>query len=147
VNRHALFIALLLPACGHTLQVDPDFRATVEDFERTAASVGADVAVDDLVVEYGETSNAAAGATCYRRTMHTPRIAVDRGAWDAMTDAQKREALFHEMGHCVLNREHTTERYPQDNCPRSIMAPSPVGDWCRNAHGEEYDRELFGGEK
>jgi hypothetical protein len=38
----------------------------------------------------------------------TPTIIIDKTAWPAFTDAERVALLYHEMGHCVLGRGHTT---------------------------------------
>lgn len=131
-----LTICLSLSACGSVYQVDSDFTPFTDEFN---ANAGAKKATN-LIIEYGVTSHKSAGATCYSEG--TPRIVVDRDTWSVMSDVSRREVIFHEMGHCVLGRDHTTDHLA-DNCPVSIMNPSPVGDWCRNAHGSEYEKELF----
>lgn len=128
---------VLLSACGKVYQVDADFQPYVAEFERLGVKK-----VDNLIIEYGETSNASAGATCYLGS-GTPRIAVDKEGWSQIHDSQRRQTLFHEMGHCVLNREHTTDRF-EDNCPKSYMNASPVSWLCLQHHSEsDYESELF----
>lgn len=135
-----LSLIFIFTGCGKTVSIAPEFQSFVDDFNASAASHNHSGA-DNLIVEFGETSSKAAGATCYQ-TSGTPRIAVNEKTWNATSDSRRKEMLFHEMGHCVLNRSHT-EDHLSDGCKASIMSASPVGDWCANHHADEYVTELF----
>ncbi len=134
-----LLSLVLASGCGKTYQIDPDFGAIVDEFNTQAG----DRKAQNLIIEYGQTANRNAGATCYQDFGKTPRIAVDKETWHQLSDASRREAIRHEMGHCVLEREHTHDRMAEDNCPVSIMNPTPVSELCRQNHGPEYEEELF----
>lgn len=52
-------------------------------------------------------------------------VIIDKLYWNTATDLEKEFVVFHELGHCVLNREHLDEADNQGNCV-SIMT-SGVG--------------------
>lgn len=137
----ALSLIFIFTGCGKTLSIAPEFQSTVDEFNQVAAQHGHN-GVDNLIVEFGQTSNKNAGATCYQDS-GTPRVAVDEKTWNSASDKQRKEMMFHELGHCVLNRSHTEGRMADDNCKTSIMSASPVGEWCMNKHADEYMTELF----
>lgn len=136
-----LSLIIIFTGCAKHLDVAPEFQGIVTEFNLEATKQSRSAA-ENLIIEFGETSNQYAGATCYSNN-GTPRITVNKMTWDAFSDQSRKEMIFHEMGHCVLNREHTTDRYTEDNCPKSIMHKSPVGEWCENAHSLDYQTELF----
>ncbi len=43
-------------------------------------------------------------------------VIVDRIYWDTATDLEREFVVFHELGHCVLNREHLDASDAQGNC-------------------------------
>ena len=43
---------------------------------------------------------------CVRNDEEPNRVAVDQEAWAAADDAFRELIVFHELGHCVLDREH-----------------------------------------
>ncbi|MBK9982865.1 MAG: hypothetical protein IPP15_10675 [Saprospiraceae bacterium] len=51
---------------------------------------------------------------------HDPKkpntVIVDRTYWNNGTDLEKEFLVFHELGHCVLNREHLDEADARGNC-------------------------------
>lgn len=134
---------MMLVGCGKTLVIDPDFQPLVDDFNHIADQHNGPHA-ENLIIEYGDSRNVSAGATCYQDFGKTPTIKVDKKTWIAMGDVSRKEMIHHEMGHCVLGRVHIQDNR-EDGCKVSIMAKSPVGEWCENAHGAEYEAELFEG--
>lgn len=47
-------------------------------------------------------------------------VIIDQLYWNTATDLEKEFVVFHELGHCVLNREHLDNSDNQGNCV-SIM--------------------------
>ena len=43
---------------------------------------------------------------CVRSDEAPNRVAVDQEAWSVASQAFRELIVFHELGHCVLNREH-----------------------------------------
>lgn len=83
-----------------------------------------------------------AGGTCLRRNGRTPVITINKKAWITMTDSQREQLMFHELGHCVLNRDHCDKaNYGQ---PMSLMHTDKyVGDRFYHEHRHWYYIELF----
>jgi len=58
------------------------------------------------IVNFGQASTGA-NATCYTRVDFTKEVLVDSKSWAKMTDIHRRLLIFHELGHCVLDRKHS----------------------------------------
>jgi len=43
-------------------------------------------------------------------------VIIDRSYWNIATDLEREFLVFHELGHCVLNRDHLDEADNQGNC-------------------------------
>lgn len=74
-------------------------------------------------------------------------IHIDYNWWFKMKNEKvKEELIFHELGHCILNRGHTKERIYEDTPggrPKSIMYPYVFGHWGEYEHFRlEYIKEL-----
>lgn len=74
-------------------------------------------------------------------------ILIDRQSWAKMDDALKEELIWHEMGHCVLNRKHWNYTDSQSH-PISIMHEGGYGFISSNGgwwyeHRQDYLDELF----
>ena len=81
---------------------------------------------------------------CVRNDDEPNRVAVDQEAWSTASQSIRELIVFHELGHCVLNREHLDDE--QDGVCVSIMTSSLDG--CEisledEAVREEYLDELF----
>jgi len=53
-------------------------------------------------------------------------VIVDKIYWNTATELEKEFVVFHELGHCVLNREHLDGSDNQGNCI-SIMTSGTAG--------------------
>jgi len=110
-----LGLALLaaLAACGSNgggpapVQDFGAFRASVEEFEALAHTQGQPgLRVTNLIIKYGPVSSAQTVAECTHGSNMNPTITVDAVKFGAYGALQQRAILFHEMGHCVLDRRH-----------------------------------------
>lgn len=74
----------------------------------------------------------------------TPVILIKRSYWMRSDNLHREQVVWHEMGHCILRREHKEDEIKGH--PVSIMYPdvSIVEDECYYlAHKKEYIKELF----
>jgi hypothetical protein len=69
------------------------------------------------------------------------QISIEIGFWSGLTDYGKEQLVFHELGHCVLNRGHNNS--VDNGCPESIMNDSAFGDSkCYSDYRDELIAEL-----
>jgi hypothetical protein len=101
--------------------------------------------------------------TCYP---WIKEIHINKDWWEKNQSSEQRVSLmFHELGHCILNRPHTAEQRGDlwgeieaflmklglikvrgmlpDYCPSSLMHPIQISDYCLNEHYQYYLDELF----
>jgi len=69
-------------------------------------------------------------------------VQLSSSAWNNSSDTFKEMLLFHELGHCLLNRDHKNTRH-SDGRPESLMASSLFSQSVYLAHRDEYLKELF----
>jgi hypothetical protein len=67
-------------------------------------------------------------------------IEIDPDFWFSSSDVKKEELLFHELGHCILNRDHDNSRLYY-SIPKSVMYPY-VFEWAYKDHRSYYVDEL-----
>lgn len=105
-------------------EVEPYVRA----FREAAARRGQPVPSDNLIVTFGATQAAGACGQCTRQAGRTPRIVLstDRECWQAASAFERECLVFHELGHCLLNREHLSRRFPKGQYV-SLMNPDDIG--------------------
>lgn len=104
------------------------------DFDLTALGI---TGVIENIPEDG-----VAGTCQYGR--HIAHVTVDQNYWNHSSQLSREFVVFHELGHCVLDRDHRDAAFANGIC-RSIMA-SGLGD-CFDAYNtinrEYYLDELF----
>lgn len=120
--------------------------------------------------DYGENDEGIVG-TCFYKSFVKNEIWINKEWWNSKYRSpwQKAEVLFHELGHCVLNRPHTIppiystgfrawfetflfdlgifkkqKDYLKDGCPNSMMYPYTISTLCVMLHYDHYMNELFG---
>jgi hypothetical protein len=129
------------------VRIDPAFTSYVDDFVSDGAIVGYNVVIDDLIIEFtNNLTQETLGQCQFGDEYNTPVITIDSQDWPNETDEYRKIVLYHELGHCQLNRQHvTTGTILQSNCSAtSIMYPY-IQD-TTNMYSENwnwYVKELF----
>lgn len=83
---------------------------------------------------------------CYLYSSGYRKIELSNEYWNKVTELAQEELLFHELGHCVLNRGHNDKKiaYQNQSVPESIMYPYVFGNtWYYKQRRIEYIEELF----
>ncbi len=71
------------------------------------------------------------------------RILIDRGSWDMESEVNREVVMFHEMGHCILNRRNHTDILLDNGQPSSIMDGRYRPQYAYVENREYYLDELF----
>lgn len=116
-----LFTALSTLACGREpakrLELN-EFAPYVQQFEALGAEYGRPVFVDNLIIRRVETQeemgNPNAIGICLTSPSRTPEIKILGRFWDKAPELAQEQVMFHELGHCVLNRPHVEYVLPCD---------------------------------
>lgn len=121
--------------------VTPELRPFYIAFEAAAAERGiainlTDEGVTGNIVQLG--NNSILGV-CRRSADEPNRVAVDIEAWNNSSEEFKEVIVFHELGHCVLGREHLDE---QENGACLSIMHSGLTD-CVITLGDEDIREEY----
>lgn len=146
--RSYLLICLLsIPffyACepDEVLVVDSRLRPYFERFEEEASRRGLTLDFSDIEGKLEELEGV--GGQCVRNSALPDEVLIDIVFWTQASDADREFIVFHELGHCVLNRSHLDTENADGSC-RSIMHSGTAG--CRFIYNddsrEEYLEELF----
>lgn len=128
------------PEPDQTFEIIEDvFIPYVAEFEKLGDLYAAHVSI-----QFGEIKQDNEGGTilayCYYSTNN---IVVNPKSWVTLSAHAKEILIFHELGHCVLGREHD-DRLDENKCAVTIMhsniAPSRR---CYKKKREYYLQELF----
>lgn len=122
---------------------------------------------DDLSMGFYEyPKDTYAVGTCWPMGYLT-EIDISKKDWNRNIDHYwRKELVYHELGHCLLNRHHTDptssagffgafeglmfdlgfwekKGYLSDGCPSSLMHSRMIGSYCFQIHHDYYIEELF----
>lgn len=125
-----------------TLTTDEVFLEYVVAFEVDHAHyLDKEISVSSIPVNFGELEDKYLGACYYYgRKGQWREIKINKKRWEYLPEIEKKVLIYHELGHCALNREHKDDYHR--SFPVSIMNTYHIaGNYERFA--EEYDYELF----
>lgn len=139
-----VFLILLLTSCGKKYSqtfVQQDLQPFVDKFVLAAKIRGVNIEIKDIVIKLGDANDynpqinkvgycifdrSYSGFEMFQDEEVSNMIIVDQKFWNRsdITDIQRTELLFHELGHCILGRKHDTRL--SNNLPESLMYPHLV---------------------
>lgn len=148
-NKIGAYAALLLIviACkeDEPLRIDSQLATYFAMFEEEAGKRGLNVDLESLRIEgIIELIEGNVNGQCRKNTTDPDQIVIDTEYWNKAGAYGKEFIVFHELGHCVLNREHLDTKNNNGTCA-SIMHSGETD--CLNAYGQvsrsTYLDELF----
>ncbi|MGB0453228.1 MAG: hypothetical protein ACPGJV_05895 [Bacteriovoracaceae bacterium] len=155
-----LFLFVLGTSCGLLLEgdviegetrqfdsTDAAIQPYVESFEKEGRNyLGvSDFKVGDIPINFGETPAEQYDGVCIKYPNGTREILLKKSWWNNASETQKEIIVFHELGHCRLNRKHNEVIYENDSpeIKISLMASIVPYQAYYTAYREDYLRELF----
>lgn len=121
--------------------VTPELRPFYIAFEEEAIKRGFEINLtqEEVTGNIVQLGNMGVLGICVRSDEAPNRVAVDQEAWRSGTQAFRELIVFHELGHCILNREHLDD--DQDGVCVSIMNSGLSG--CNISLEDESAREAY----
>lgn len=154
-----MLFSLMLLGCGmkdkNEFRVDPALMPYYEVFVQSSVIRGNDQSTNDLIMEFGPTEGRVI-AYCQRQVRYnesflqktekidTPLVVVNPNWWRNSSEASRREVIYHELGHCLMNKEHDTRVSSYVGRPESLMYPYHIGGSFFASWESNYLDELFG---
>lgn len=141
VARLVLVVMIVLPGC---FRHNSDFDKEISSFARAAYSQGVYPDVSKVHIVFSDYVQWPVLAMCMP-DRSTPLIMVSRIVWQTSDDLTREAVIWHELGHCILNRAHIETLKP-DGHPASLMYPTSetVSDEDYYIlHKPDYIKELF----
>lgn len=134
-----IFIALSALTAGLLLDTfypyqDAAFSKHIKTFEQLSNKKV------DTGIRFGKLPKGTLGA-CYTLSGN---VRIAKKTWHQLKPLVQEALIFHELGHCLLGREHQTNftiRF-SDGCPDSLMYPYLIRS-CYIKHRNYYIKELF----
>ena len=152
INKISLVaIFVLVTACGRSTEfatkgvnIDPQFSSYVEAFKNQAIAENHPLVIDSLIVEMQDKLDPGILGICWMSQgdpSFVPKVQISKEYWSMIDDNGKQELMFHELGHCVLNRAHRADS--NNGIPLSIMNPYYIDPNFYTANLDQYYHELF----
>lgn len=160
-----LFLGItILSGCGINLKRDlivkdgnalrqfqttnPTFNTYVESFNTYGKSYtgNANFKVTDVPINFGDTENPSFEGVCFTYPASgKSEIIIRKEWWDSVNDDYRESLLFHELGHCSLNREHQniTHESGGRTHKESIMNQIIINPVDYKSYKVQYLTELF----
>lgn len=120
-----------------------EFSQYVSDFEQDAYRISNQrLVINNLIIRFGEEKDfkpipkGVIAGICYYYS--TPLILINPVIWDNSSELRRQALMYHEMGHCVLMREHV----PAEE-KLSIMNPRLLSESVLKAEYDPLIEELF----
>ena len=123
--------------------VDSQFRPMLEMFVTLAATKDIQVDTSNLSMTFGLVRSVKSDTvgTCSQDEVGVMVIKIHDESWAKMDPLQREELIFHELGHCLLDRPHCTTKVKGK--PISIMHPKVIPKKHYKSNRKELINELF----
>lgn len=147
-----LFISVLsiitVLSCGEedTIETDAELQPYFDIFTKEASARGYTVDYEAARIEglLQDIPNANIQGQCFRNESKPRKVIIDVNYWNNADEFEKQFIIFHELGHCFLDRDHLDTTEPNGICT-SIMHSNPAA--CpfefTNLTRDNYLDELF----
>lgn len=121
--------------------VDENLWSYFSSFEEEAAIRGLqiDLATSGITAEFADLPQLRVAGQCTYNYLNPGKITIDIPFWSQSNDQSRELVVFHELGHCYLNREHLNTAFSNGIC-RSIMRS---GDCCCQDAYNDRNRSYF----
>ena len=148
-----MLCSLLLVGCNRSLKIekqvsiDPVFQTLVNDFVADGKANGRNIVIDNLIVRFTDKLTSETLGECFMYNGGqdgNPTILINYQDWIYETPTRQKVVFYHEMGHCVLFREHNVTYLP-NGYVTSIMYPYIQWDDVYLNNWVWYMWELFNG--
>lgn len=116
-NAFLLFILLNSCTYDHYHIIPDEVKLFVEEFFQDAIRYGKNISLDDYVLNISFTNLNEADGRCH---FDGNKILIDSYFWNNASQYNKRWLIYHELGHCILDRRHDDSSFPNGEC-KSIM--------------------------
>lgn len=121
--------------------LDGTLQPYIDEFKSRLALAGLTPDVSMLTVVFTDSLASNILGSC---NMGAQYVRINRALWQTLNSGHREELIFHELGHCVLNRLHDTTEV--GGTPVSIMYPYHLGPtiYADATRYADYQTELFG---
>lgn len=99
-----------------TVSVDAALQPLFDDFASEAQTRGMNLDMSHYSGIFMELEENNVAAKCQTLSNGSKRVVVDQSFWISASALQREMVVFHELGHCVLNRPHLDDARTDGSC-------------------------------
>ncbi len=127
---------------------DETFNAYIKKFEDHAKIKTGNVnyKLNDIPINFGDTENERFVGVCFTYSDGKKEVIIKADWWNKVPPSSRESLIFHELGHCALDREHNEDMIVNgkgEELRASIMHPSIVSAQAYSEYYDGYVHELF----
>lgn len=154
-NFILLSLLILIASCGKPKEAEiiggavtvEDFEVYEDEFYDRMTTAGIAIPTQELFFEVRKDMSGTILGSCSSRFNHSTLVfdrvvQINYYYWIRLPIADREELIFHELGHCVLNRAHN-DTLDGSGVPVSIMNSTHLGQAKYLAQYSSYIQELF----
>jgi len=126
---YSLFLFFLILSCEKEamVQIDNELQTYIDQFEDEALNRGLDINLAETGIHaFIQGIEGAIVGQCQHKEDEPNVILLDRNYWDNATEDEKVLIVFHELGHCVLKKEHNDQKDANGFCLSIMHSSSQV---------------------
>ena len=122
---------LIFLSCGKgedfVYDVPWEFEPHVRKFEAEARARGKDITINNLIIKYDAAASTifCANSNVISSANDVQKIILVNPQFCWQNETQLETLIFHELGHCVLGRQHDSSAMPKGD-PKTIMYPDDI---------------------
>ncbi|MCO4792814.1 MAG: hypothetical protein KC493_03820 [Bacteriovoracaceae bacterium] len=127
---------------------DDRFKSHVTKFENHAKikTGNMNFKINDIPINFGDTENEQYVGVCFSYSDGKKEILIKAIWWNMASNDAKESLIFHELGHCALDRNHNEDHILNSKGEKiraSVMHPAIVSSRDYNEYYDGYVHELF----
>ena len=124
---------------------NPVFNSYAKSFEAAGQKNGINISTSNVPINFGDTENANYRGICATYQDGSKEIIIQESWWNLQTEDYKESLIYHELGHCLLGRDHHDETIAVSgqDFKTSMMNKTIISPTHYSPHKESYHKELF----
>ncbi|MDP4854332.1 MAG: hypothetical protein NWR22_14175, partial [Saprospiraceae bacterium] len=125
-------------------EVDERLTFFFESFIKEGSSRGQNINMEDIIGQIIDVETDGVLGRCNQLTSGEKHLMIDRLFWETANMTEKEYVIFHELGHCALNRRHLDATNKDGTCTSMMQSGNGSCKMVYNAQNRsKYLDELF----
>lgn len=124
--------------------IDGRLKIFFDSFKKEGAARGFNIKMEDIFGSILPIEPEGVLGRCNQSTNATKQLMIDSLFWETASFAEKEYVVFHELGHCALNRRHLDTKNADGTCLSMMQSGNGSCKMNYNAQNRsKYLDELF----